>query len=254
MDISKTKALSLINQKIAEFEKLLRDATPTDVYDVNHYRVYRSAQLVIERLFGKGRVQQFRDHVELPVWNPYAHAYKILEEYRNHLARCVAVLEGYYEELDVFLAHEEDVDGSCSGLATFIAMSFDEEDAIVNQYVTGILNALGIEFETGERYSKGSIPQKVRNRISACDVFIVVFVRRHELKEGGYATPPWLVKELGHAQAEEKDIIAWVEREITDIAGLEADKEIIYFDRSDPAEMQSATLKFLEALKEHGLL
>jgi hypothetical protein len=136
----------------------------------------------------------------------------------------------------------------------FVSMSFDEADRDINNYVTGILDALQIDFETGERYSKESIPQKVESRIRSSGLFIVIFVRRDKIESGGYTTPAWLLKELGLAQGAQKDVIAWVERGIKDIAGLNYEKEVIYFERDSVKEMKKATIKFLEALKEHNLV
>ena len=136
----------------------------------------------------------------------------------------------------------------------FVSMSFDESDQDINQYVTGILKALQIDFETGERYSKNSIPQKVQSRIRSSDLFIIIFVKRDKIKGGGYTAPSWLHKELGIAQGAQKDVIAWVERDIKDIAGLNYEKEVVYFKRNNANEIEKATIKFLEALKAHKLV
>jgi hypothetical protein len=66
--------------------------------------------------------------------------------------------------------------------------------------------------------------------------------------------PSWLLKELGIAQGAQKDVIAWVENGIKDIANLEYEKELIHFDRDNVREIERATIKFLEALKEHKLI
>lgn len=110
-----------------------------------------------------------------------------------------------------------------------------------------------IDFETGERYSKDSIPKKVLGRIENSGLFITIFVRDEKIEGGGYTTPSWLLKELGIAQGCKKEVIAWVERGIKDIANLNYEKEVIYFDRENLVLMEKATIKFLEALKEHSL-
>lgn len=147
-----------------------------------------------------------------------------------------------------------ELEAAKSAAVPFVSMSFDEADRDINDYVTGILDALQIDFETGERYSKESIPQKVESRIRSSGLFIVIFVRRDKIESGGYTTPAWLLKELGLAQGVQKDVIAWVERSIKDIAGLNYEKEVIYFERDSVKEMKKATIKFLEALKEHNLV
>ena len=141
-----------------------------------------------------------------------------------------------------------------SKVVPFVAMSLHESDKDINEYVTGILDALEIKFVTGERYSKESIPKKVKERIGNSELFIDIFVKRDEIKDGGYTTPPWLVKELGIAQGAKKDVIAWVENGIKDIAGLDYEKEVIYFERNNIKSIMNATIKFLEALKEHKLI
>lgn len=136
----------------------------------------------------------------------------------------------------------------------FLSISFDKKDKNINEYFKDILKALQIDFETGEKYSKDSIPEKVKKRIENTDLIIVIFVKRDELTKGGYVTPAWLIKELSHAQANGKEVIALVEEGINDIAGLKMEKEIIPFKRDHQTKMLDATIKFLEALKEHGLV
>jgi hypothetical protein len=45
-----------------------------------------------------------------------------------------------------------------------------------------------------------------------------------------------------------------IEKGVGDIAGLRMEKEIIYFEKGNEESMQIATLKFLEALREHSLV
>ena len=133
-------------------------------------------------------------------------------------------------------------------------MSFDDRDRDINDYVINILKALKIDFETGESYSKDSIPQKVKSRIQSSDLFIIILVKREKIEGGGYTTSSWLLKELGIAQGSRKDVIAFVEKDIKGIAGLNYEKEVIYFERDKINEIMKATVKFIEALKEHNLI
>ncbi|MEA3282139.1 MAG: hypothetical protein U9Q68_06185 [Euryarchaeota archaeon] len=159
----------------------------------------------------------------------------------------------YRERIQNFWEINELDAATKSTIVPFVSTSFDTDDKDINEYVTDILEALQIDFETGERYSKGSIPEKVQSRIRSSDLFISILVKRGKLEGGGYAAPPWLHKELGIAQGAQKDVIAWVERDIKDMAGLNYEKEIIYFER-DANGIKKATIKFLEALKEHKLI
>ena len=177
-----------------------------------------------------------------------------LHKYKIHIYSCITHLRMYRERIQNFWEINESETATASPVVPFVSMSFEESDQDINHYVTGILKALQIGFETGERYSKDSIPQKVQSRIRSSDLFIIIFVKRDKIKGGGYTTPSWLHKELGIAQGAQKDVIAWVERDIKDIAGLNYEKEVIYFERDNVNEIEKSTIKFLEALKEHKLI
>ncbi len=138
----------------------------------------------------------------------------------------------------------------------FVSMSFDSADQDINNYIISILKSLQLDYRTGESYSKDSIPEKVIERITNSGLFIVIFVKRKKMEDGIYSTSPWLISETGIAQGCKKDIIALVEKGINEkeIANLNYKKELIYFDRTSVVDIQKATLKFLEALKEHSLI
>ena len=177
-----------------------------------------------------------------------------LQSYKISIYGCITRLKAYRERIQNFWEINELETATKSTIVPFVSMSFDKNDKDINEYVTGILNALRIDFETGERYYKGSISEKVQSRIRSSDLFISIFVKRDKIESGGYTTPSWLHKELGIAQEAQKDVIAWVERDIKDMAGLNYEKELIYFERDDAGEIEKATIKFLEALKEHKLI
>ncbi len=136
----------------------------------------------------------------------------------------------------------------------FVSMSFEDSDRVINNYFIKILDSLKIGYETGEPYSKDSIPTKVKTRILNSGIFILILVKRDEIIGGGYTSPSWLLKELGIAQGAGKETIALVEKNIKELGGLNQEKELIYFTRDDLIDMEKATIKFLEALKEHGLI
>lgn len=184
-----------------------------------------------------------------------------VEDFYSDVRKYIVRLESIFEylelipELSALAQPTDEVEiAPKPTVVPFVSMSFDEADKEINDYVTGILDALQIDFETGERYSRESIPQKVQSRIRSSDLFIVILVKRAKIEDGGYTAPPWLYKELGLAQGAQRDVIAWVERGIEDLAGLDYEKEVIYFERDSVKEMKKATIKFLEALKEHNLV
>ena len=257
MKNSKKKALELINAKISQFQKVLAEANYDNRYNEAYDLAYYGTESLLTELFSKEEAANFRRSVTSGVvfFNRGEIDYdEKLRDYKEHINSCITQLKVYRERIQNFWVTDEMETVTKSTVVPFISMSFDELDQEVNQYVTGILKALQINFETGERYSKDSIPQKVQSRIRSSDLFIIIFVKRDKIEGGGYTTPSWLLKELGIAQGARKDVIAWVEKGIKDIAGLNYEKEVIYFDRNNVKEVEKATTKFLEALKEHKLI
>lgn len=247
MKISKNKALELIDEKISQFQKILSEATYDNLYDANYELAYHGTENLLTELFSKEEAMNFRSNVSsgIPIDE--------LQDYRKHISSCIAQLKVYQERIRNFWGLDEIETMTKSKIVPFVSMSFDESDENINEYFTNILEALQIDYETGERYSKESIPQKVQSRIRSSDLFIVIFVKRDKIETGGYTTPSWLLKELGIAQGARKDVIALVERDIKDIAGLDYEKEVIYFERDNIKGIEKATIKFLEALNEHKL-
>lgn len=256
MKISKNKALKLIDEKISQFHKVLTDATYNNSYNEAYKLAYYGTENLLTELFSKEEAMNFRSSVSsggfILIGGEINYA-KELQDYKDHVSSCIAQLKVYRERIQNFGGTNELETVTKSTIVPFVSMSFDESDQEINQYITGILKALQIDFETGERYSKDSIPQKVQTRIRSSDLFIIIFVKRDKIEGGGYTTPSWLLTELGIAQGSRKDVIAWVERGIKDIAGLNYEKEVIYFERNNVKEIEKATNKFLEALKEHKL-
>ena len=257
MKIPKNKALELIDEKISQFQKVLAEATYNNRYNEAYELAYHGTETLLTELFSKEEAMDFRSSVvssRAAVLGGGIDYAKELQDYKDHVNSCIAKLKVYKERIQIFWATNELETATKSTVVPFVSMSFDESDQDINQYVTGLLKALQIDFETGERYSKDSIPQKVQNRIRNSDHFIIIFVKRDKIEGGGYTTPSWLLKELGIAQGAQKDVIAWVERGIKDIAGLNYEKEVIFFERNNVKEIERATIKFLEALKEHKLI
>ena len=254
MNISKTKAIQLIDEKISQFEMV--DDVGTE-YDV----AYGGTLNLLAELFDDAEVNRFRESTNTSLdlaLKKYEQNHG-LAGIRVHLKGCIAKLIVYKEKIQNFWLDPDEVvstakTASPSKIIPFVSMSFDDADKDINEYVTGILKALQINYKTGERYSKESIPEKVQNRIRDSDLFIAIFVKRDKIESGDYTTSSWLLKELGIAQGALKDVIIWVEQGIKDTADLNYEKELIYFDRQDVQVMQRATITFLEALREHELV
>ncbi|MCK4395918.1 hypothetical protein KAW96_04900 [candidate division WOR-3 bacterium] len=255
MKITKDRVIILIDKKISQFEQILSESTFNNRFDENYDLAYYGTEALLTDLFNKEEAKKFRRNVSSPIFiiGGEADYSEELKDFREHLEHCIAQLKVYRERVLNFWEEDEMKRDKEPENTPFVSMSFDEQDKDINEYITGILNALEIKFQTGERYSRDSIPEKVRKRIHNCAIFIAIFVKRDKIK-GGYTAPSWLFKELGTAQGLNREVIAWVEKGIKDIAGLNYEKEVIYFDRADLQEIKKATIKFLEALKEHKLI
>lgn len=257
MKIQKNKAIELIDEKIEQFENIAKKASYENRYNEDYELAYHGTEMLLTELFSQEEAMKFRRNVTaagIVVVSGETDLAEEVRDYKDHIGKCVAQLKVYRERIQNFWSTDDVETATRTSIFPFVSMSFDEQDQDINQYVTGILNALQIDFETGERYSKDSIPEKVQSRIRNSDLFIIIFVKRDRIESGGYTTPSWLLKELGIAQGAQKDVIAWVERGIKDIAGLDYEKEVIYFERNNVKEIEKATIKFLEALKEHKLI
>ena len=258
--MDKEKALFLIGKKLAAFRDLLEQASLENMRSPDYKRLLWSAEALVEQLFGAHEREGFTSAVT-PGYSINTFRKSKLDikrqqfdVYKRDIKLSIARLETYKEKIENFWEDEPQKDAVSAKPLPFVSKSFAKEDKGVNDYFEGILKALNIKFDTGERYSSDSIPQKVRDRIHDCDLMILILTRRDKLEKGGYSAPAWLIKEVGHAQQEGKPVIALVERGIRDDAGLKMEKELIYLERDSLESMEKATVKFLEALKEHKLV
>ncbi|MGC8691158.1 MAG: hypothetical protein ACP5SP_06950 [Caldisericum sp.] len=260
MRISKSKAIKLIDEKTTQFKNLLENATYENRFAEAYYLAYNGSKDLLASLFSEDDAKKFEENVNTGagiffVGEDIDFA-KELQDYKKRINKCITQLEIYRERVQNFWGTEKTVANKKPKIVPFISMSFSKSDKNISQYFMGILTALKIHFETGERYSKDNISEKVKKRIVNSGLLIIIFVKRDKLETGEYITPSWLIKERGVAQGANKDVIVLVEKGIDEkhLAGLDYEKEIIYFERDNVKVMEEATIKFLEALKEHKLI
>lgn len=140
-------------------------------------------------------------------------------------------------------------------MRAFVSKSFNLADREVNSYFERLMHAAGIETATAEAYTDEPIPTRVERVLSECDFLIGIYVIRYEdVDKKTVVTSQWLMRETFTAHGQGKKFIALVEDGVTDTAGLNLDKELIYFDRGDRISMQEATIRFVQALHFHGLV
>lgn len=136
-----------------------------------------------------------------------------------------------------------------------MSKSFEIADRQVNSYFERLMLAAGVEIATAEEYTDEPIPMRVERVLSECDFLVGIYVIRYEdVERKKVVTSQWLMRETFTAHGQGKKFIALVEDGVNDTAGLNLDKELIYFRRDDLGSMQEATIKFVQALHWHKLV
>lgn len=104
MKVQKSKALELVDQKILQFEEVLANATYENRYDNAYEAVYYGSEALLADLYSKDEAMEFRRNVTSIVavaGGKEDHA-KELQDYRNHIGRCIAQLKVYRERIENF--------------------------------------------------------------------------------------------------------------------------------------------------------
>jgi hypothetical protein len=137
----------------------------------------------------------------------------------------------------------------------FVSKSFDIADRDVNSYFERVMKAVGLQIATAEEFTGEPIPLRVERILSDCDFLVGIYVIRYEdTEKKKIITSQWLMRETFTAHGQGKQFIALVEDGVSDIGGLNIDRELIFFKRGDAISMQEATIKFLQALRWYGLI
>jgi hypothetical protein len=137
----------------------------------------------------------------------------------------------------------------------FVSKSFEIADREINSYFERLMEAVGLEPVTAEGYTGDKATRHVERLISKCDVSVGICVFRYEDKTAHRTvTSPWIIRELEFARGQRKKLIVLVEKNVTDLGGLEIDTQLILFDRNDLVGLQEATIRFVQALRWHGLV
>lgn len=106
MTTTKRKALELIDQKIAQFNDVLKKANYENRYNEDYERAYKGTETLITQLFSSEKAKEFK----LVTSSLYAGGLPPVRElrgYREHLRSCIAQLELYKKQIADFW--EEDV-------------------------------------------------------------------------------------------------------------------------------------------------
>jgi bisphosphoglycerate-dependent phosphoglycerate mutase len=104
-EISSSKALELIDQKISGFHRLLKEATRENKYGENYTLLYGSTEALLTELYSEKEVSTFRRNVTLPAIiadEETIQDYREFQDYKDHIQRCIAQLKVYRERIQSF--------------------------------------------------------------------------------------------------------------------------------------------------------
>jgi hypothetical protein len=178
-----------------------------------------------------------------------------------------AILEGYKQKLLIplkQLTHVEESDNaephrgtivpqaqtsplkaSLNGfpLTAFVGHSFDPKDGNVVECVTQCLDALGIQWVSGQKPKADRISNKIKQLIDGQLFFIGVFTCRYKIEAKREWMPSlWIVDEKAYAVGKGKKLILFREKGLSSIGGIQGDYEYIEFSRD---RLQDITIELL---------
>ncbi|NOY89076.1 MAG: hypothetical protein GXO93_06775, partial [FCB group bacterium] len=109
MKIPKNKALELIDEKISQFQKVLSNATYNNRYGEDYELAYYGTETLLTELFSKEEAMNFRSSVSsMAVFFGGEIDYaKELQDYKEHINRCIAQLKVYRERIQNFWGTDE---------------------------------------------------------------------------------------------------------------------------------------------------
>jgi hypothetical protein len=104
MKISKNHALNLIDSKISQFKKILNDATYDNRYNEEYHLAYYATENLLKELFSEEEPTNFRNNVKIRLFvfgddTDYAQE---LQDYKDHVERCISQLKVYREKIQTF--------------------------------------------------------------------------------------------------------------------------------------------------------
>lgn len=123
----------------------------------------------------------------------------------------------------------------------FVAHSFDDTGRSYAFQLTKFLSLLGFEVATGEGFAPESVSAKVKRRLSAQEIAVVVISHNEDLT--------WVVQESASASVAAKPIFLLIERGVEFKPGILGDLEYILFE---PGQITGAFTPILEGLRELG--
>jgi len=229
-----------LNQFISGYEVILRIHYPQQLQAFAESSALLSAQAKnLDTVFNT-------DYLDNPpLHSPIKYFEESLKKIQTSIKRKAEVIDG-------LLSKQETSDAKGPQKVPFISKGFADKERGTNEYFEKLLDSLGITFTTGEPYSTSSIPDKIRAMIQGSNLLIAIVQRRYGDRTQGVGSS-WIIREMTYASTIGKPLII-IAQEGVDLAGFPMEEEIIYFNKIKSESLEQATMKFLEALCEHGLI
>jgi len=101
MEITKTKAIELIERKIAQFKEIKDHINPDNTFDSAYEQAYHGTIQLLADLFSVDEKEYFRVAVHIYSWPSNDSARQVIE-YRRHIDKCISQLEIYTEKIENF--------------------------------------------------------------------------------------------------------------------------------------------------------
>src|SRR5687768_17011348 len=102
----------------------------------------------------------------------------------------------------------------------FVAYAFAPRDRWIPEMVFPILDAIGVQVDTGEVAHGAPLSSVVREKIKQADGLLAFATRREALENGQWTTHRLVVEELAHAHALGLQLLEVRETEVEDQGGF----------------------------------
>jgi hypothetical protein len=169
---------------------------------------------------------------------------------RDFRARVIVPLK-QARDRPVTTASYPDAPARTTSRVAFVGHSFHASDALINDSIAQLLEALGFQVITGEKPKGDSVSKKVRERIERADYFVGIFTRRDRVRaRQEWTTSAWVIDEKAYALANRKKLVLVREKGVQSIGGIQGDYEYLEFTRDELVELVIKLVAVVRSLEE----
>ena len=134
-----------------------------------------------------------------------------------------------------------------SNKTIFLGYSYLPSD---DEFASGFKELLilnGWEVIDGKADGLSSISDAILDKISICEMVVLVMSKRDEKQNGEFTTSSWLVEEKGAALALKKQVGIFVEEgiNISDIGGIHGDRQLFFYNKNSFVKVVTNFLRII---------